>query len=148
MSTHWLSSRGTDYLVHVAGSLRPSTSCNAHGKGLFPVCGKPAKIYFLSKQGGTGARSSETRCTLITLRAPGFIFSVFDPSASNPISYQPIWRQSNWQPPFICRHFNLAARSLHSRGPAAPPLASFPLGNTSREPFDSFRFLCHKTLTY
>lgn len=120
-NVHTLSSRATDYLVHVLRSLGPS----AHVTETKEVCcvtaiGKPAKIYFLYKRCRTGACSWGAHCTLITLRAPSFIFSVFDPSASKLISYQPIWRQSNWQPPFIYRHFYLAAPSLHSRNPQLP----------------------------
>lgn len=146
MPTHLLSSRATDYLVHVPRSPGPPTSSNTDGKGLLQT-GKPAKTYFLLKRCGTGACSWGAHCTLITLRASGFIFSIFHPSASNPICYQPIWCQSNWQPPFICGHFNLAAASLHSRGPAAPLLASFSSnGNASRELLDLFGMVGRKML--
>lgn len=149
MSTRWLSSRASDYLVHRLRSLGPSALVTETEE----VCcvnatGKPAKMYFLYKRCRTGARSWKAHCTLITLRASSFIFSTFDPSANEPISYQPIWRQSNWQPPFICRHFYLTARSLHSGGPAAAVLATSPAGNAGRDPWDLFGMVCRKMLRH
>lgn len=58
--------------------------------------GKTGKKY-ISRAGGAEQVHvlGLAHCALITSRASSFIFGVFDPSASEPISYQPIWRQSN-----------------------------------------------------
>lgn len=97
MSERSLSSRAADYLVHAARSLGPSALVTETEE----VCcvtatGKTGKKYISRASGAEQVHVlGLAHCALITSTASSFIFDVFDPSASEPISYQPIWRQSN-----------------------------------------------------